>query len=48
MCENTDTPTCISLYLISGISLSLPVDVGQKLNHVNPWCSFVCLSLFIF
>ena len=48
VCKNTDTPTCISLYLISGIFLSLAVDVGQKLNHVNPWCSFACVCLFIF
>ena len=50
VCENIDTPTCISPYLISGISSSLPVDVGQKPNHVNPWCSlFVCLfSVFGF
>lgn len=46
VCENVNTPTCISPYLISGISSSLPVDVGQKPNHVNPWCSFVCACLF--
>ena len=47
VCENIDTPTCISPYLISGISSSLPLDVGQKSNHVNPWYSlFVCLFIF--
>ena len=34
--------------LVSGISSSLRVDVSQKLNHVNPWYSFVCVCLFIF
>ena len=34
--------------LISEIFSSLPVDVGQKRNDVNPWCSFVCVCLFIF
>ena len=48
VCENIDTPTCISPYLISGISSSLPVDVGQNPSHVNPRCSFVCVCLFIF
>ena len=46
-CENTDTPTCISPNLICGISSSLPMDVGQKLNHINPWCSLV-LCVFIY
>ena len=47
VCENIDTPTCISPYLISGISSSLPLDVGQKSNHVNLWYSlFVCLFIF--
>ena len=47
VCENIDTPTCIFPYLISEISSLLPVDVSQKPNHVNPWCSlFVCACLF--
>ena len=48
MCENIDTLTCISPYLINGISSSLLVDIGQKSNHVNTWCSFVYVCLFIF
>ena len=32
--------------LISGISSSLPVDIGQKPNHVNLWCSFVCVFIY--
>ena len=48
VCENMDTPTCISPYLINGISSSLPVDIGQKPNYVNTWCSFVSVCLFIF
>ena len=23
------------------------MDVGQNLNHVNPWCSLVCVFYFI-
>ena len=35
VCENIDAPTCISPYLIIGISSLLPLDVGQKSNHIN-------------
>ena len=42
------TPPLYSLYLLVKLSLSLPVDVGQRPNHVNPWYSLLYVVVYLF
>ena len=36
------------MFVSETFSLLPPVDVGQRPNHVNPWCSFLCVVVFFF
>ena len=42
------TTFVLSMFVSETFSLLPPVDVGQRPNHVNPWCSFLCVVVFFF
>ena len=49
VCESAFYTTSVfSIFVSETFSLSPPVDVGQRPNHVNPWCSLLYVVYFSF
>ena len=45
-CEWFSTTFVFSIFVSDTFSLSPSVDVGQRPNHVNPWCSLLYVVVY--
>ena len=46
VCEWFYTTFVLSIFVSETFSLSRAVDVGQRPNHVNPWCSLLYVVVY--
>ena len=46
VCEWFYTTFVLSIFVSKTFTLSTPVDVGQRLNHVNSWCSLLYMVVY--